>query len=200
MDFNKMNGLIPAIIQDSSTKEVLMLGYMNQEAYEKTIADGLVCFYSRSKGRLWVKGESSGNYLHVVSIKMDCDGDTLLIAARPSGPVCHTGNDTCFDQSNAQNGIDFLSKLQQVIKKRSQEQDASSYTRKLFLKGIDRIVQKVGEEAVEVVIASKNSNDELLKEEIADLLYHLLVLLEFKSISLEEITNVLYERHQKPKH
>lgn len=197
INFEKDGGLVPAIIQHAITKKVLMLGYMNKEAYEKTMADGLVCFYSRSKQRLWTKGETSGNILHVKQIHKDCDDDALLVEVHPVGPVCHTGTESCFESKTESDNALFLFKLQSIIKERASGNDPASYTYKLLQSGIDRIAQKVGEEAVETVIAAKNSDAELLKSEIADLLYHLLVLMNYKLISLEDISDVLALRHQK---
>lgn len=194
LDFNKMNGLIPAIIQDSYTQKVLMLGFMNKEAYEKTIETGKVTFYSRSKQRLWTKGETSGNFLKVVSIKSDCDNDTLLIQAHPTGPVCHTGTDTCWGEKNEQD-IMFLKELQDFIDKRHEEMPEKSYTTSLFLSGINKMAQKVGEEAVETIIEACNGTDERLIYEGADLLYHLIVLLTSKGYRIEDLARELKERH-----
>ena len=187
---------MPAVIQDYGTGRVLMLGYMNEEALEKTKATGKVTFFSRSKNRLWTKGETSGNFLHVKDIIVDCDGDTLLIQADPAGPVCHTGSDTCFDERNTDNAL-FLHYLQQVIADRKNSTADKSYTKSLFEKGINKIAQKVGEEAVELVIEAKDADDDLFKNEAADLLYHFLVLLEAKDIKLEEVIEVLSARHKK---
>ncbi len=195
IDFKKVDGLIPAIIQDIASGRVLMLGYMNEEAVRNTLQSGLVTFYSRSKGRLWTKGESSGNYLNLVSVDLDCDGDTLLVTADPSGPTCHTGDDTCF--GNGHTGISFLADLQKLIAQRKKEKPEGSYTTTLFEKGVDAIAQKVGEEAVEVVIASKNEDRDLFLGECADLLYHLLVLLESKDTNLLEVAEKLQSRHIK---
>jgi phosphoribosyl-ATP pyrophosphohydrolase/phosphoribosyl-AMP cyclohydrolase len=194
LDFNKMNGLIPAIIQDSYTQKVLMLGFMNKEAYEKTIETGKVTFYSRSKQRLWTKGETSGNFLEVVSIKSDCDNDTLLIQAHPTGPVCHTGTDTCWGEKNEQD-IMFLKELQDFIDKRHEEMPEKSYTTSLFLSGVNKMAQKVGEEAVETIIEACNGTDERLIYEGADLLYHLIVLLTSKGYRIEDLARELKERH-----
>ena len=200
MDFKKLGGLIPAIIQDARTDTVLMLGFMNSEALEKTRKEGKVTFFSRTKNRLWTKGEESGNFLHVVEILEDCDKDTLLIKANPAGPVCHTGNDTCFNEENApaQNAdsIAFIQDLQQLIHTRKKEMPEGSYTTSLFRDGINRIAQKVGEEAVELLIESKDSNDELFLNEAADLLYHLLVLLSAKGKDIKEVVSVLEQRHR----
>ncbi len=195
IDFEKGNGLVPAIVQDSSTNKVLMLGYMNKEALEKTEAEGKATFFSRTKNRLWTKGETSGNYLNVEKIIADCDNDTLLIKAVPQGPACHTGKDTCFDEVNEQS-MNFLLYLENVILDRKANPSESSYTTSLFKEGINKIAQKVGEEATEVVIDSVADNRERLKEESADLLYHLLVLLAEKEISLNEVINVLEKRHK----
>jgi phosphoribosyl-ATP pyrophosphohydrolase/phosphoribosyl-AMP cyclohydrolase len=199
MDFQKLDGLIPAIIQDATTDTVLMLGFMNEEALEKTRKEGKVTFFSRTKNRLWTKGEESGNFLHVVEILEDCDKDTLLIKARPAGPVCHTGSDTCFDEKNPKSGqgegIDFISTLQKLIHTRREEMPEGSYTTSLFREGINKIAQKVGEEAVELVIESKDDNDELFLNEAADLLYHLLVLLTAKGKDIKEVVSVLEQRH-----
>lgn len=187
-------GLIPAIIQDSITKTVLMLGYMNQEAFDKTKEIGLVTFYSRSKKRLWTKGEESGNHLEVVSIENDCDHDTLLIKAIPKGPTCHTGTDTCWRESN-DTGVQFLNHLESTIKNRKENPSDESYTSSLFKKGVNKIAQKVGEEAVELVIEAKDDNDELFLGEGADLLFHYLILLQQKGFTLQDIINVLQDRH-----
>lgn len=192
-DFTKGNGLVPVIVQDDTTLQVLMLGYMNEEAFEKTLQENKVCFFSRSKQRLWTKGETSGHFLHVQSIRLDCDVDTILIKARPAGAVCHTGTDTCFGNQPAKG---FLYALQSTIASRIDADDPQSYTNKLFRKGINKVAQKVGEEAVELVIEAKDHNDELFRNEAADLLYHLLILLRAKNSSLEEIEAVLQERHQ----
>lgn len=194
-DFNKQNGLVPAIIQDYKTNKVLMLGYMNEEAYIRTKETGFVTFYSRSKQQLWTKGEESGNKLILKDILLDCDKDTILIKAEPLGPACHTGNDTCFDEKNNSSEADFLNYLQELINKRKQEMPEGSYTTQLFQKGINKIAQKVGEEAVEVIIEAKDDNKELLLEESADLLYHLMVLLSSKNLSLQDVVKVLEERH-----
>ncbi len=195
IDFEKGDGLVPAIIQDWSTNKVLMLGYMNEEALKKTREDQKVTFYSRTKKRLWTKGETSGNYLHLKEIISDCDHDTLLIKVEPAGPTCHTGSDTCFDETNASNAL-FLHYLQDIIEGRKSSTAAKSYTKLLFDKGINKIAQKVGEEAVELVIEAKDSDEELFKNEAADLLFHLLVLLEAKNVKLSEVVDVLRERHK----
>ena len=195
LDFNKMGGLIPAIIQDVDTQKVLMLGYMNEEAYQKTLDTGIVTFFSRTRQTLWTKGETSGNFLHVVSIKSDCDQDTLLIQVHPDGPVCHTGTDTCWGEENKQD-ILFLKDLQDFIDKRHQEMPEGSYTTSLFQSGINKIAQKVGEEAVETIIEACNGTDERLIYEGSDLLYHLIVLLTSKGYRIEDLANELRERHQ----
>jgi phosphoribosyl-ATP pyrophosphohydrolase/phosphoribosyl-AMP cyclohydrolase len=194
IDFPK--GLIPAIIQDAATLQVLMLGYMNQEAYEKTLAEKRVTFFSRSKNRLWTKGETSENYLDVVRLQIDCDQDTILIQVNPQGPTCHTGADTCFGNANVDNAA-WLDYLKHVIRSRKNESAESSYTASLFQKGTHKVAQKVGEEAVELVIEALMNNDELFKGEAADLLFHLLVLLEDRGIGLEEVVGLLQKRHQK---
>jgi phosphoribosyl-ATP pyrophosphohydrolase/phosphoribosyl-AMP cyclohydrolase len=193
IDFNKnKDGLVPVIIQNYLTEQVLMLGYMNNEAYNKTEEEGKVTFFSRSKNRLWTKGETSGNFLEVKEILLDCDQDTLLIKVKPNGPTCHTGSTSCFgDQSKK----GFVYELQQVISDRIDNNIESSYTNQLYRRGINKVAQKVGEEAVEVVIEAKDNNDELFKNESADLLYHYLILLKAKGFSLEDIEVVLRERH-----
>lgn len=197
INFDKSpDGLIPAVVQDAQTGKVLMLGYMNREAYDKTVAENIVTFFSRSKQRLWTKGETSGNFLHVVAVRLDCDGDTLLIKANPAGPVCHTGADTCFDEVNTGSG-QFLNYLQGIIHDRKVNPSDTSYTTSLFNRGVNKIAQKVGEEAVELVIEAKDDNDDLFKGEAADLLFHFLVLLEQKNIDLDDIVAVLRSRHQK---
>lgn len=195
LNFNKSGGLIPAIIQDNTTGKVLMLGFMNEDAFEKTKATGQVTFFSRTKNRLWTKGEESGNFLQVVSIKEDCDQDTLLIKVNPVGPVCHTGADTCFGEQN-QADILFLKYLQDFIDKRREEMPEGSYTTSLFTKGINRIAQKVGEEAVETVIEATNGNEKDFLYEASDLVYHLIVLLTYKGYRLEDIANELKKRHK----
>ena len=196
IDFNKnSDGLVPAIIQDATTKNVLMLGYMNQEAYNKTQETGKVTFFSRSKNRLWTKGEESGNFLELVSMKVDCDKDTLLVQVKPAGPTCHTGTDTCWDEENTPN-FSFLSELENVIASRKEnKEDEKSYVASLFRKGINKIAQKVGEEAVETVIEAKDDNEELFLNESADLLFHYLILLQAKGYTLKDIEKVLIERH-----
>jgi phosphoribosyl-AMP cyclohydrolase / phosphoribosyl-ATP pyrophosphohydrolase len=197
INFDKSpDGLIPAVIQDAETGKVLMLGYMNREAYDKTVAENVVTFFSRSKQRLWTKGETSNNFLHVENLLVDCDGDTLLIKARPAGPTCHTGADTCFDEVNRGQG-QFLNYLQGVIHDRKVNPSDKSYTASLFGRGVNKIAQKVGEEAVELVIEAKDDNDDLFKGEAADLLFHFLVLLEQKNLDLDDIVAVLKSRHAK---
>ena len=191
-DFEKGIGLIPAVVQDANTGAVLMLGYMNEEAYHKTRADKRVCFFSRSKNRLWVKGETSGNFLILESITLDCDNDSLLVKVYPQGPVCHKGTETCFGKVTDAKG--FLYKLEATISKRIDEDATGSYTNKLYKKGINKIAQKVGEEAVELVIESKDENIELFKNEAADLLYHFLILLKAKKITLQDIEVILQSR------
>ena len=195
LDFNKMNGVIPAIIQDNLTNKVLMLGFMNEEAFKKTQEIGQVTFFSRTKNRLWTKGEESGNFLNVVSIVEDCDNDTLLIKVNPVGPVCHTGAETCFAEKNDE-PIMFLKYLQEFITRRRQEMPENSYTTSLFNKGIGRMAQKVGEEAVETVIEAMAGNDERLLYEGSDLLYHLIVLLTYKGYRIEDLINELKKRHK----
>ncbi|GAB4042549.1 bifunctional phosphoribosyl-AMP cyclohydrolase/phosphoribosyl-ATP diphosphatase HisIE [Spirosoma jeollabukense] len=197
INFDKSSdGLIPAVIQDAETGKVLMLGYMNREAYDKTVAENVVTFFSRSKQRLWTKGETSNNFLHVQTILIDCDGDTLLIKTNPAGPTCHTGADTCFDEVNQGRG-QFLNYLQGIIHDRKINPSEKSYTTTLFNRGVNKIAQKVGEEAVELVIEAKDDNDDLFKGEAADLLFHFLVLLEQKNMNLDDIIAVLQTRHQK---
>lgn len=195
LDFEKMGGLIPAIIQDSCTGKVLMLGFMNEEALAKTEEIGKVTFYSRTKNRLWTKGETSGNFLNVVSIAADCDNDTLLIKVKPVGPVCHTGSDTCFGEIN-DTDLFFLSYLQDFIDKRKAEMPEGSYTTSLFKKGVNRMAQKVGEEAVETVIEATNGTDEGFLYEASDLIYHLIVLLTSKGHRIEELAQELKKRHK----
>jgi len=194
LDFEKMNGLIPAIIQDNYTQKVLMLGFMNKEAYEQTMETGKVTFFSRTKNRLWTKGEESGNFLHVVSVKADCDNDTLLIMVHPEGPVCHKGTDTCWGDKNEQD-IMFLKELQDFIDRRRQEMPEKSYTTSLFNSGVNKMAQKVGEEAVETILEACNGTDERLIYEGADLLYHLIVLLTYKGYRIEDLARELKERH-----
>lgn len=197
IDFSKSaHGLIPAIIQDNETKSVLMLGYMNAEAYQKTIDTQKVTFYSRSKQRLWTKGEESGNFLNLVSIKNDCDDDTLLIQVNPVGPTCHNGTDTCWAEEN-KSDYGFISNLESTIKVRRENADSEkSYVASLFEKGINKIAQKVGEEAVEVVIEAKDDNDDLFLSESADLLFHYLILLQAKGFQLQDVVNVLKSRQK----
>ena len=196
IDFNKTNGLVPVIIQNYQNQQVLMLGYMNEEAFAKTQSEGKVTFFSRSKNRLWTKGETSGNFLLVKDILVDCDNDTILIKADPVGPTCHTGSTTCFKEETPKG---FLYELQQTIAQRIDENDVDSYTNKLFRKGINKVAQKVGEEAVELVIEAKDDNEDLFKNEAADLLYHLLILLKTKNVKLEDIELVLKNRVNLPR-
>lgn len=186
---------MPAIIQDDSTKNVLMLGFMNAEAYAKTVDSGKVTFFSRTKNRLWTKGEESGNFLHVVSIQNDCDRDTLLIRVNPAGPVCHTGTDTCWGEKNTANPLLFLSELQDFIERRHKEMPEGSYTTSLFKDGINRMAQKVGEEALEAVIEAVNGTDDRLIYEGSDMLYHLIVLLTSKGLRIEQMAEELQKRH-----
>lgn len=195
LDFNKYDGLVPAIVQDHTTNRVLMLGFMNEAAFNKTLDTNLVTFYSRSKKALWTKGETSGNYLHVKEILEDCDSDTILVKADPAGPVCHTGADTCFNEKN-KTGIEFINYLVEVIRDRKMNPSSESYTSSLFEKGINKIAQKVGEEAVELVIEGKDNNRSLFLNEAADLLFHFLVLLEAKGIDISEVIYVLQGRHK----
>ena len=191
IDFKKGDGLVPVVVQDNNTLQILMLGYMNEEAYQKTLESKLVTFYSRSKERLWTKGESSGNILELVDVMIDCDQDTLLIKANPNGPTCHTGSMSCFKEETAKG---FIYELEQTINDRIDSNDPDSYTNKLFRRGINKVAQKVGEEAVEVVIESKDNDDNLFKNEAADLLYHFLILLKAKGVKLQDIEDVLKER------
>lgn len=193
VDFTKAGGLVPCIVQDADSHVVLMLGFMNEEALEKTIREKKVTFFSRSKQRLWTKGETSGNYFHLVDVLADCDQDTLLVKVHPAGPACHTGADTCFNETNA--GWN-LSSLEKVIRDRKSNPKKGSYTTALFESGMNKIAQKVGEEAVELVIEAKDNSKELFLNEAADLIYHYLVLLQAKGYSLEEVERVLYERHK----
>ncbi|NCC99017.1 MAG: bifunctional phosphoribosyl-AMP cyclohydrolase/phosphoribosyl-ATP diphosphatase HisIE [Bacteroidia bacterium] len=197
LDFAKQGGLIPAIIQDNVTNKVLMLGYMNEESLAKTEEIGKVTFFSRSKQRLWTKGEQSGNFLNVVSIKEDCDSDTLLIKVNPKGPVCHTGSDTCFDEVNGMEDLMFLKHLQDYIDKRYKEMPEGSYTTSLFKDGVNRMAQKVGEEAIETVIEATNGNNSRLIYEASDLIYHLIVLLTSKGLRIEDLAIDLKKRHKK---
>ncbi len=193
IDFSKSGGLVPAVIQDTLSLQVLMVGYMNEEALEKTREEGKVTFFSRSKNRLWTKGETSGNWLIVDEIVADCDNDTILIKAYPQGPACHTGSTSCFGGKQSKG---FLYELENVIEKRITENPEGSYTSKLFSRGVNKVAQKVGEEAVELVIEAKDDNIDLFKNEAADLLYHFLILLKTKKLKLEDIEAILVERHQ----
>ncbi len=195
VDFAKMNGLVPTVVQDSATSKVLMVAFMNEEAYKKTLETKLVTFYSRTKQRLWTKGEESGNFLDLVSIIEDCDHDTFLVKAKPRGVVCHTGADTCFGEKNT-SGILFLDYLQNLIQTRKKEMPEGSYTTKLFQKGVNKVAQKVGEEAVELVIEAKDNNEELFLGEAADLMFHYLVLLTQKGYALDDVVKVLEQRHK----
>ncbi len=195
IDFDKMNGLVPAIIQDAVTKNVLMLGFMNQKAYQKTIETKKVTFWSRTRQCLWTKGETSGHYLHLVSIQVDCDNDTLLVKVHPEGPTCHKGTDTCWGEENRLNPILFLSELQDFICQRHEEMPENSYTTSLFRKGVNKMAQKVGEEAVETVIEATNGTTENLIYEGSDLLYHLIVLLTGKGLRIEDLVTELAKRH-----
>jgi phosphoribosyl-ATP pyrophosphohydrolase/phosphoribosyl-AMP cyclohydrolase len=197
IDFTKNNdGLVPAIIQDSTTKKVLMLGYMNQEAFDKTKATNLVTFFSRTKNRLWTKGEESGNTLELINIKLDCDNDSLLIQVQPTGPTCHKGTDTCWDEPNTEN-YGFISKLEKTIANRIENADTTkSYIASLFSEGINKVAQKVGEEAVEVIIEAKDNNDDLFLSESADLLFHYLLLLQAKGFKLNDVVDILKSREK----
>ncbi len=200
IDFSKGGGLVPAIVQDAVTRKVLMLGYMNEEAYKLTLDRGLVTFYSRSRSRIWTKGETSGNFLQVREILADCDGDTLLVKAIPSGPVCHTGADTCFGEDNEPSELsssEFLLYLESVIRDRRTNPIEGSYTNHLFSRGLNKIAQKVGEEAVELIIEAKDNDKELFLGEAADLMYHFLVLLAQKDSTLSEVVEVLKDRHSR---
>lgn len=194
IDFTKGNGLVPVVIQDYNSLQVLMVGYMNEEALNKTREEKKVTFFSRSKNRLWTKGETSGNYLYVIEISADCDNDSILIKADPVGPVCHTGSTSCFGNETAKG---FIYELESIINQRIKNNTKESYTNKLYKKGINKVAQKVGEEAVELIIESKDNNMELFRNEAADLLYHLLILLKTKSVNLESIEEVLKKRHEK---
>jgi len=197
INFNKeSSGLIPAVIQDQHSNKVLMLGFMNREAYEKTVQTGQVTFYSRTRKRLWTKGEESGNFLNVVSVMADCDGDTLLIKVIPAGPVCHTGSDTCWEEANPTDDFYFLKTLQDFIARRKAEMPAGSYTTSLFESGTPKIAQKVGEEAVETLIEAMANNDERLIYEASDLVYHLMVLLSHKGLSISDLATELKKRHK----
>lgn len=195
IDFEKMGGLVPAIIQDAVTQKVLMLGFMNEEAYQKTLDTKHVTFWSRTRNTLWTKGETSGNFLNLVDIKVDCDNDTLLIQAHPDGPTCHTGTDTCWGEENHANPLLFLTELQDFINRRKEEMPEGSYTTKLFKEGINKIAQKVGEEALETVIEATNGTSDHLVYEASDLLYHLLVMLTEKGLRIEEVAQELQKRH-----
>jgi len=195
IDFEKCGGLVPAIIQDATTCQVLMLGYMNQEAYDKTVKTKKVTFWSRSRNELWTKGETSGNYLNLVSIKVDCDHDTLLVRATPDGPTCHKGTDTCWGEDNTANPLLFLTELQDFINRRHEEMPEGSYTTSLFKDGINRIAQKVGEEALETVIEATNGSSEKLIYEASDMIYHLVVLLASKGLRIEDVAAELAHRH-----
>lgn len=194
IDFSKGNGLVPVIIQDNNTLQVLMLGYMNEEAFNKTSEEKRVTFFSRSKNRLWTKGETSGNYLDAVEILSDCDNDSIIIKVNPTGPTCHTGSTSCFGEETARG---FIYRLEHVISHRIEKDSEESYTNKLYKKGINKIAQKVGEEAVELIIEAKDNNIDLFKNEAADLLYHFLILLKAKGVSLMNIEEVLKDRHKK---
>lgn len=196
VDFSKMGGLVPAIVQDDRTKSVLMLGFMNREALEKTIETKLVTFFSRTKDRLWTKGEESGHFLNLKELLVDCDNDTILVKAEPIGHVCHTGADTCFSEINKTGLNGFLSHLEDIISQRKKEMPEGSYTTKLFQKGINKIAQKVGEEAVELIIEAKDNNSSLFLNEAADLMYHFIVLLTEKGFALNDVIKVLEERHK----
>ena len=195
IDFEKCGGLVPAIVQDAQTKNVLMLGYMNEEAYQKTVETKKVTFWSRSRQCLWTKGETSGNILHLVSTKVDCDNDTLLVRAIPDGPTCHTGTDTCWGEENNENPIMFLTELQDFIEKRHEQMPEGSYTTKLFRDGVNKMAQKVGEEALETVIEATNGTNEHLVYEGSDMLYHLIVLLTSKGLRIEDLAEELHRRH-----
>lgn len=195
IDFEKMNGLVPAIIQDNTTRNVLMLGYMSREAFEKTLATGKVTFWSRSRNCLWTKGETSGNFLNIVDIKVDCDNDTLLVRVNPTGPACHLGTDTCWGETNDANPLLFLTELQDFINKRHEEMPEDSYTTSLFKDGLNRMAQKVGEEALEAVIEATNGTNDRLIYEASDMFYHLIVLLTSKGLRIEDIAKELKERH-----
>ena len=195
IDFEKMGGLVPAIIQDATTKTVLMLGYMNKETFDKTVETKKVTFYSRSRQCLWTKGETSGNFLELVDIKVDCDNDTLLVKANPTGPTCHTGNDTCWGEKNEKNPLLFLTYLQDFINRRHEEMPEGSYTTSLFKDGLNRMAQKVGEEALEAVIEACNGTNERLIYEGSDMIYHLIVLLTSKGLRIEDLAKELQVRH-----
>lgn len=194
IDFTKGNGLVPVIIQDNNSLQVLMLGYMNEDAYTKTKAENRVTFFSRSKNRLWTKGEKSDNFLEVADIQTDCDNDTILIKVKPAGPTCHTGSTSCFKEETAKG---FVYELEAIINQRIDDNDEHSYTNKLFKRGINKVAQKVGEEAVELIIEAKDNNADLFKNEAADLLYHYMILLKAKKITLEEIEAILEKRNKR---
>jgi phosphoribosyl-ATP pyrophosphohydrolase/phosphoribosyl-AMP cyclohydrolase len=196
IDFAKGDGLVPAIIQDATTNKVLMLGFMNEEAFQKTQNEKRVTFFSRTKNRLWTKGEESGNYLNVVSIQVDCDNDTLLIKVNPVGAVCHTGADTCWNEKNEKGNFEFLMELEQTIETRKNSPAQDSYTSKLFAEGINKVAQKVGEEAIEMVIESKDGNNDLFLNESADLLFHYLILLQAKGFKLQDVIAKLEARRK----
>ena len=200
IDFEKTDGLVPAIIQDNTTRNVLMLGYMNREAYEKTMATGKVTFWSRSRNCLWTKGETSGNFLNLVDIKVDCDNDTLLVRVNPTGPACHLGTDTCWGETNDANPLLFLTELQDFINKRHEEMPEGSYTTSLFKDGLNRMAQKVGEEALEAVIEATNGTNDRLIYEASDMFYHLIVLLTSKGLRIDDIAKELKERHAPSSH
>ena len=195
IDFEKMGGLVPAIIQDATTKNVLMLGFMNKEAYEKTCQTGKVTFWSRTRQTLWTKGETSGNFLELVSMAIDCDNDTLLVKVHPHGPTCHTGTDTCWGETNSSTPLLFLQELQDFIEKRHEEMPEGSYTTRLFRDGVNKMAQKLGEEALETVIEATNGTNEKLVYEASDMLYHLLVLLTGKGLRIEDVAAELQKRH-----
>ena len=195
IDFDKLGGLVPAIVQDARTKNVLMLGFMNREAYDKTVATGKVTFWSRTRNCLWTKGETSGNSLNLVEVRNDCDKDTLLVKAIPDGPTCHTGTDTCWGEDNSANPLLFLTELQDFIEKRHEEMPEGSYTTSLFRKGINRIAQKVVEEALETVIEATNGSNDKMVYEASDLLYHLIVMLTEKGLRIEDVAGELQKRH-----
>lgn len=195
IDFEKMGGLVPAIIQDADTRQVLMLGFMNEESYQKTLETGHVTFWSRTRQTLWTKGETSGHFLNLVDMKIDCDQDTLLVRVHPIGPTCHTGTDTCWGEENTNNPLLFLGELQSFINRRKEEMPEGSYTTSLFNKGINKIAQKVGEEALETVIEATNGTKEHLVYEASDLLYHLLVMLTEKGLRIEDVAAELQQRH-----
>lgn len=195
IDFEKMGGLVPAIIQDANTRQVLMLGYMNAEAYAKTVETGKVTFWSRSRQTLWTKGETSGNFLDLVDMKADCDNDTLLVRVHPHGPTCHTGTDTCWGETNSPEPLAFLKELQDFIERRHEEMPEGSYTTRLFRDGVNKMAQKVGEEALETVIEATNGTNDKLIYEAGDMVYHLLVLLTSKGLRIEDIAQELQRRH-----